>query len=393
MPLESNVPFGRRRSVVFARNIALESPILTNTHNYAIQFQRAGWATTWLSKPGTIGNWFSSAEVTKESYGIHQCRLSFLFNYGGRVFNRHKIFWDAFPFFPLTPGHRRMKKNGLMEPDLFFSGSLETASLYKLLKPKLMIYNAHDAFSLYPNAPASTRKIEEEVTKKADLIVTTAETTRGLLISQYGIAPDRIVNLGHGVENQRFANASEPERMKSIPRPRVVCLGTLDMQDAALTIKAARELPDASFIFIGPGGDRLRQGLEAAGVNNSHFLGPIYQDQLPDYLSFCDVGIIGYDSRLKDSRLYGSNPMKRYDYAAAGLQTVSIELLEYKKTPSPMYIASTPEAYISAIQLAIKSPRYSTDEIRAFALANDWRAKYQALIDRLNQVAPEDWQS
>lgn len=239
MPPEAEPAVPRRRSVVFARNIDLESPILTNTHSYAVQFQRAGWDARWLCKPATIGNCFRTAAQKGECYGIRQFRLSFLFNYGGKAFNRHKVFWDAFPFFPLSPGFRGMRRAGLMNPEVFFIGSLETASLYKLFRPKAVVYNAHDAFSLYPNAPASIRQIEAAVVKRADLIVTTAETTRELLMSQYGIAPERIVNLGHGVDNQRFARCSEPERLKGIARPRVVCLGTLDMQDADLTMRAA----------------------------------------------------------------------------------------------------------------------------------------------------------
>ena len=93
---------------------------------------------------------------------------------------------------------------------------------------------------------------------------------------------------------------------------------------------------------------------------------------------------------LKNTRLFGTNPMKRYDYAAAGLQTVSVDLHEYQKDPSPMYVAQSADEFIAAVRYAVSSPRYSVDEIRAFARANDWVSKYQALIRHLADLKP-DW--
>lgn len=376
------------KTAVFARNIPLESPIRTNTHNYAIQFGAAGWETFWLPKPATPWNAHPLRPALPEKYGVRQQCLSFLFNFGGKGVNSFKLLWDLFPYFLLSPGRHALRQAGLLRPEIFCSGSLETASLYKLLQPRIFIYNAHDAFSLYPDAPASLRAVEAEVVKRATLTVTTAETTRQLLISQYRVSPDQVVNLGHGVNNSAYTGVSEPERLKSIPHPRVVCLGTLDMQDIELTVQTVCALPEANFVFIGPGGQGLQARLHQAGAANCHFLGPVFQDMIPSYLSYCDVGLIGYDSRLKENRCYGTNPMKRYDYAAAGLQTVSVDLHEYRNSPSPMYVAQSAQEFITATRRAVSSPLYSGDEIRAFARVNDWGSKFQALIRHLSALNP-----
>ncbi|HEV2208393.1 MAG TPA: glycosyltransferase [Verrucomicrobiae bacterium] len=322
------------------------------------------------------------------AYGIEQRRLAFLFNYGWKKVNSHKLLWDLFPHFLLFPTRRALRRAGLMHPEVFFAGSLETASLYKLLRPQCLVYNAHDAFCLYPSAPQSTRSIEREVVRRATLTVTTAETTRLLLIEQYGVSPDRVLNLGHGVDNHRYEALSEPSALSAIPRPRVVSLGTLDMQDVEVTAQCAAQLQGVNFVFIGPGGQRLRDRIRAAGLKNAHFLGPIEQEQLPGYLAHCDVGLICYEAGQRERRLYGSNPMKRYDYSAAGLQIVSVDLLEYQKNPSPMYIADSPDTYVNSIRRALREPRFSRDEIKKFALMNDWSAKYNALISRLNELHP-----
>jgi hypothetical protein len=382
-------PVVRQRSIVFARNIALESPFRTNTHNYAHQFARAGWRTTWLPKPATPMNFFRLGRVAGEKYGIKQRRLWFFFSYGGKKLNSYKVLWDLFPNFLLAPGRAALREAGLIEPDIFFSGSLETASLRRLLKPKAMVYNAHDAFSLYPRAPASIRAIEAQVMHEATLTVTTAETTRELLLKQYGVAPERVLNLGHGVENERYAQAAtmpEATELKTIPRPRVVTLGNFDLQDAELTARVVFGLPEVSFVFIGSGlhGNPLKARLQDA--KNVHFLGPIYQEDLPSRLIHCDVGLIAYDSTLRDSRLYGSNPTKRYDYSAAGMQIVSVDLLEYQKNPSAMYVAKSPEEFVESVRRAVYSPRYSREQMRELAMANDWKFKYEALLDRLTSL-------
>ena len=104
-----------------------------------------------------------------------------------------------------------------------------------------------------------------------------------------------IINLGHGVDNSRYIEVFEPALLRCIPHLRTIFLGTLDMQDVSLTVQIVQKLPAINFIFIGPGSDVLRNHLEAVGANNTSFLGPVYQDQLHNYLSFCDVGLIGYD--------------------------------------------------------------------------------------------------
>lgn len=279
-----------------------------------------------------------------------------------------------------------MRNSGLFESDVFFAGSLETASLFKLIKPRLLIYNAHDAFTLYPGVRSSIRTLEASVLRKANLTVTTAEMTREFLIRTYGIMPNRIINLGHGVDNYRYIEVLEPSTIQRIPHPRAVILGTLDMQDVELMVRTVCELSDINFIFIGPGGNEIRHHLQTIGITNYSFLGPISQDQLANYLSFCDVGLIGYDMNLRNSRLYGSNPMKRYEYSAAGLQTVSIELLEYRKTPSPMYIAKNSDEFIAHIRKAVNNPIYSSAEIKEFAQANDWQIKYKELVNSLEMI-------
>ena len=48
-------------------------------------------------------------------------------------------------------------------PDIFFGGTISSFSLYKILKPKINIYNAHDLFTNYPDASKSLISIEKEI--------------------------------------------------------------------------------------------------------------------------------------------------------------------------------------------------------------------------------------
>ena len=54
------------KTIVFARNIALENRIQTNTHNYAIQFNRDGWRTFGVPKPATPSDVFRRRKIEEE---------------------------------------------------------------------------------------------------------------------------------------------------------------------------------------------------------------------------------------------------------------------------------------------------------------------------------------
>lgn len=361
------------KNFIFARNISLKNDIVTNTHNYAFQ-SAIDNNVKWLSTPNYP--WTKNNHTTKSIYkNIEDIKLSFLYNHGGRFFNNSKLVFDTFPYTNyLTRYFDDINYNELMDADVFFCGSMSLFSLQKILKPKKSVYNAHDLFAFYPGAPKSIRKIEASIINKSDLIVTTSEMSRRVLKETYNVNENKIINLGHGVNLDEFKTNELPKDISKINTPIAIFVGTVSMLNKILMKRVITLLPDITFLIIGPYNQEDYNCYSR--FKNALLIGARKRSELAKYYKIADVGLINYDLHLKENRLLGTNPMKRYDYSAAGLQIVSTSLKEYEINPSPMYIEDKPELYAKAIHNAIYNPRYTSEEIFEFSNKNQWKDKF-----------------
>lgn len=369
------------KKYVFARNIDLNSSIVTNTHNYAFECAKKN-ETTWLSTP--IYPW--RAKVSNDVYkknNIQDIKLPFLFNHGNRKVNNSEFIWELYPYsnFLLRP-FSKVDYKALENPDVFFCGSLSLFSIEKILKPRKLVYNAHDLFSLYPGASSSISKIENKIIQKSDLVVTTSEMTRKILLSKYNVQKTKIINLDHGIHLNEFLDDSKPDEFINISEPIALFVGTLSMINRDMILEVMKLLKDIKFVFIGPFNDYDK--IFFKNYKNAILLGPKGRSELSKYYKNSNVGLIMYDLNLVDSRLSGTNPMKRYDYSAAGLQIVSTYLREYDLNPSPMYIANTAHDYAKAISEAIYRPKFSKEELLDFASKNLWSDKFKIIEECLS---------
>ena len=78
--------------------------------------------------------------------------------------------------------------------------------------------------------------------------------------------------------------------------------------------------------------------------------------------------------------------MKRYEYAAAGLPTVSVNLREYAFTPSPIYTADSPQEFVEKTRQALNEGRAQREQLIRFARANTWRQKYLRILELLGMA-------
>ena len=92
--------------------------------------------------------------------------------------------------------------------------------------------------------------------------------------------------------------------------------------DLKLIAAAAKAKPDWSFVFVGPIGDL---GAPVPRASNIHWLGRCRREEVPAFISGFDVGLIPF----KESSLTKTvNPLKAYEYLAAGIPVVSTRLPE-----------------------------------------------------------------
>ena len=121
--------------------------------------------------------------------------------------------------------------------------------------------------------------------------------------------------------------------------PIVGYAGTIGVRiDQGLIGAVADRLPDVSFVFVGP--VRERSAIkEIVGKPNVVLLGERHYGTLPPYLQHFDVGWIPHRVGQGET---GGDPIKTYEYWAAGLQVVSTRLDEFDRWSDQLHFMDSP---------------------------------------------------
>ena len=118
--------------------------------------------------------------------------------------------------------------------------------------------------------------------------------------------------------------------------------------DVELIAGLARQRPDASVVVIGPTATPRGSG---ANLPNVHWLGPRDHQLLPDYLRFFDVGLIPF---RHVPVAHNANPIKLYEYLAAGVPVVSTALPAVRPVPGSVWLADDSERAATCCDEALR---------------------------------------
>lgn len=109
-----------------------------------------------------------------------------------------------------------------------------------------------------------------------------------------------------------------------------------------------------------------------------HFLGKRPYSEIPNYMQSANVGWIPFDVKNYPDLIHNVNPLKLYEYMAAGLPVVATRWKEMENINSPAYLCSTPEEFKASLLRAIDSKLGPVG--RRFAATLDWSSRAQQLL-------------
>lgn len=137
--------------------------------------------------------------------------------------------------------------------------------------------------------------------------------------------------------------------------------------------------PDFHFIFLGALVKLTRFPLQA---NNLSYLGLKPYNNLPGYLQQFNIGLIPF--QLTDMTK-GCNPIKLYEYAAAGIPVVATPLPELSHVSySGVYLASDSNHFSKALSKAYLEKANETAR-KSFAFENDWWKRAEEVKQHLQK--------
>lgn len=248
------------------------------------------------------------------------------------------------------------------------------------LDPRLVIYHVVDEYSAYPgltaNQAARQRSLDAEMTRRADLVFCTA---RSLVEARRPLNPDTYY-VPNAVDFRAFQqaltepNERPPAAMSNLHRPVLGVVGSLNAKvDLTLLAEVAERRPEWSLALVGPlgYGPREHEWSRLSALPNVRWPGSVPHEQVPAVIAACDVCLIPY--RLNEQTRH-VNPLKLYEYLAAGKPVVATPLPELEQFPSVVRLAADTSAFITAVDWALQEAGdpYTQATRRAIASANTW---------------------
>lgn len=226
-----------------------------------------------------------------------------------------------------------------------------------------LVYDCYDEY-IYrdPEGPAMAPRLlrlEQELMTHSTLNFTASERVAQTKVRDYQIPKPKVVpnptcaRLFAPVRHGQVAIAPD---LQAIPEPRIGYVGGIKPWiDANLLWQAARALPQASFVLVGP--HEKGFDLQAfAQQPNVYFLGHRPYQELPSYMAGFHVGMIPYD--IHNPYMQTINPYKAKEYLVSGREVVAIDIEALHNLAGDyVHLARDVPTFIAHLQTCLARPR------------------------------------
>lgn len=222
----------------------------------------------------------------------------------------------------------------------------------------------HQAF--FEEAEVGMAESELSLVKAADFVVTSSIYLRDKF------SPVRDVTLiPNGCEYELFSHVAPPPG-GSIPVAGYV--GAIAKWfDISLLVELAQKLPGWMFVLVGStAGCRM---WKAKRLPNIRIIGEVPYADIPVHLSRFDVCMIPF--RLTELTK-ATNPVKMYEYLAAGRPVVSTPIPEVELLSDKVKIAVNAHEFVAKLQESLHVQRSVSEGWRRWAAEQDWSLRAAA---------------
>jgi len=279
----------------------------------------------------------------------------------------------------LAPQLRRdLRRLGFLRP-LVIAGLPHAVDVLPGLPRSCLVYHCSDDFSSVRGFPKSLPALEAELCRQADLVITTSETLAAERL-RFNARTHWVPN---GADVEHFGQPTTPSaELRTLPRPVIGFVGGLSQWvDLELIGSLARARRQWTFVLIGP------VGIDAAPVRelgNVRLLGARPYESLPSYMEAMDVGLIPFRD---EPVTYHADPIKAYEYLAAGLPVVSTDLPALRRLAHVVRLARSPNEFLAELDAAVAEGRAArADERRAEAARHSWDARFAEVTRLIEQT-------
>jgi len=252
------------------------------------------------------------------------------------------------------------------------------------LNERLAVYYCIDDYASLPGVNKEMiQKMDEELTRKADIVFVSAEP---LLESKRKLNP-RVILSRHGVDFEHFNQACSPEveiadEVKSLKRPVIGFFGLIETWvDLDLIKFLAEARPHWNFLMIG----RVAvSDNPCESLSNVHFIGSRKYEFLPRYAKIFDAAIIP----CKINKLIiNFNPLKLREYLAMGKPVVTIRVPEVETFSDVVEIADTYQEFLEKLDYVLSHDDFEKMKKRLDKVKDSsWERRVKVVTDEVDKV-------
>lgn len=294
-------------------------------------------------------------------------------------------FYRAFP--PLIPvnwefSNRLMARIARAQPeavDILWLTHPAQAGLEERIPHRRLVYECVDDYALFWGDAATRQRVihlEETLARKADLVVATSQR----LYERMQAWNPRTAWVGNGAEVDYFREVRTqafelPEELHGRTGPFVGFYGALgDWVDLDLVVKAAKAYPHVTFLLIGPA---FTDVSPVRDLPNVVLTGLVSYERLRPFLAHIPLWILPFK---RNALTEAVDPVKIYEYLAAGRKVVSTFLPELTPWRDYLSLTESQEAFLEALAEALQAPIHVPEALDALLEARSWKT----LCDRLH---------
>jgi GT2 family glycosyltransferase/glycosyltransferase involved in cell wall biosynthesis len=242
-----------------------------------------------------------------------------------------------------------------------------------------VVYDCMDHHAGFENNAASVLAAEQQLLRDSDLVIVTS-----LWLQHEVEASTRACALVRNACEYEFFSAAPTERFQDPQRRKVIgYFGAIaEWFDLELLRKVARAHPDALVLLVGSDTVGARESL--ADVDNIRFVGEVPYAKLPYWLHGFDVALLPF--KVIPLTL-ATNPVKVYEYLAAGKPVVAVDLPEMAQFGGLVHAAKDAQDFVDAVGAALAQPSGAgVAARREFAQGQTWAHRARAIDEAIDDI-------
>ena len=279
-----------------------------------------------------------------------------------------------------------------------FDDALDYDRLMPLLAGK-KILDVSDSFPDFFTDPEVRKRLEaaeKTVAAQVDVVLATAD----ILYNKFKTYNARTFLIKNGVDLSRYQNITPPSdrvlrnKVEAAGPAKIIGYqgGIASWFDFDLMDYVIRKNPDFIFLFAGMVDVRSRRDFgRIIHYRNVLHLGTVNPEVLPWVLVRFDVGIIPF--KINDL-IRATNPIKLYEYLAAGKPVVATPMLEVMRYEAKGIVATAeePEAFSRSLRemAALSEDPSSRQERLMIARDNSWDARFRKILEHVPELRAAD---